>query len=62
MTEETKIIIVVRGGTVQSVYSSSKDVDIGVLDYDVLKATEDDNEKEALTDLEVEIEELIGVW
>lgn len=32
----SKIVIVVSGGLVQSVYSESNDVDVQVIDYDIL--------------------------
>lgn len=32
----SKIVIVVDGGLVQSVYSESNDVDVQVIDYDIL--------------------------
>lgn len=32
----SKVVIVVDGGLVQSVYSESNDVDVQVIDYDIL--------------------------
>jgi hypothetical protein len=49
-----KIIIIVKGGMIQSVYVNSKDIDVEVLDHDVTECRDD----EALTEYNKQNEEI----
>jgi len=62
-----KIIVVVSGGLVRSVYSNVEDVHVSVLDYDSMDACDLNNayqkeEYEGYQAMEREIETLPVVW
>lgn len=60
--ETIKIIIELKGGIVQSVYSSSKEVEVDILDYDDMATTTIKDEVARLERLEKEAKELKTIY
>ena len=54
----TKIIIEVKGGLVQNVYSTDKDVEVEILDRDNLEVCDDQDEIDYVERLEQEAESM----
>jgi len=54
----TKIIIEVKGGLVQNVYSTDKDVEVEILDRDNLEVCDDQDEIDYIERLEQEAESM----
>ncbi|HET6461802.1 MAG TPA: hypothetical protein VFG29_13570 [Syntrophales bacterium] len=60
---ETRIIVVVRGGLVQAIYTSNPyDVNIDVLDYDNMQVEDGPDEIQHMKSLQIETEGLTAIY
>ncbi|MEN6319766.1 MAG: hypothetical protein ABFD82_13540 [Syntrophaceae bacterium] len=63
ITMENRIIVVVRGGLVQAIYTNNPhDVDIDVLDYDNMEVEDNPDELQRMANLEKETESLTAIY
>ncbi|MGC9975170.1 MAG: hypothetical protein ABSC57_00415 [Syntrophales bacterium] len=60
---ENRIIVVVRGGLVQAIYTCNPhDVNVDVLDYGNMQVEDDPDEIQRMKNLEIETESLTAIY